>query len=100
MIKISIKGEKIIDELAITGHAGYEVEGKDIVCASVSSIVITTINAIIRIDADSIDYKEQDGVCVKVIKHTEIIDILFDNLIALLQDLKKQYPKYIEIRRC
>lgn len=100
MIKISIYGNKAIDELSIKGHAGYEVEGKDIVCASVSSMLITTINAIIRIDSNSIDYEEKDGVCVKVVKHTEIIDILLDNLIALLQELKKQYPKYIEIRRC
>ena len=100
MIKINIKGQNIIDELLITGHANYDDSGKDIVCASVSSILITTVNAIIRIDNNSIDYKEDDGVCVTILKHTKTIDILLDNLVALLQELKKQYPKYIEIRRC
>ena len=51
MIKVNLK-EK--DKIVITGHAGYDDYGKDIVCASVSSIVITTINAIIDIDDNAI----------------------------------------------
>ena len=43
MIKVEIENNKI----EIKGHANYDDYGKDIVCASVSSIVITTINAII-----------------------------------------------------
>ena len=44
MIKVNIKNNIII----ITGHAGYDDFGKDIVCASVSSIVITSINLCLR----------------------------------------------------
>ena len=98
MIKINIKGN--IDEITVKGHANYDEYGKDIVCASVSSIVITSINAIIRIDKDSIDYNELNGVYIKVLKHTDVIDKLVINLVELLNDLEKQYPKYIEIRRC
>ena len=39
-------------------HAMYDDFGKDIVCSSVSSIVITTVNAIERIDNESISYTE------------------------------------------
>ena len=39
MIKVELKDNLI----TIKGHAGYDDKGKDIVCASVSSIVITTI---------------------------------------------------------
>lgn len=96
MIKISIKN----DEITIKGHAGYEEFGKDIVCAAVSSIVITSVNACLRIDSNSIKYKEDDGVFINVLKHNEVIDKLIENLIDLLENLEKQYPKYIEIRRC
>lgn len=96
MIKVNIKN----DEITITGHAMYDEYGKDIVCASVSSIVITSVNAIVRIDCDSIEFKEDDGVFIKVLKHNEVIDKLLENLIDLLENLEKQYPKYIEIRRC
>ena len=97
MIKVNIKGN--IDEINVVGHANYDLYGKDIVCASVSSILITSVNAIIRIDDKSIDYNELDGVYIKVLKHTDVIDKLLINLVELLTDLEKQYPKYIEIRR-
>jgi len=98
MIKINIKGN--IDEITVKGHANYDEYGKDIVCASVSSILITSVNAIVRIDNESIDYNELNGVYIKVLKHTDVIDKLLINLVELLSDLEKQYPKYIEIRRC
>ena len=58
MIKVDLTKDKLI---TISGHSGYEERGKDIVCASVSSIVITTINAIIEIDNDAIDYSDLDN---------------------------------------
>ena len=96
MIKVSIKEKQIV----IKGHANYDELGKDIVCASVSSMVITTVNAILRIDNEAIKYSDNDGVIIDIIKEDEIVKKLINNLISLLEDLKKQYPKYIEIRRC
>ena len=55
MIKVNVKyNNNKVYELVIKGHAGYDVHGKDIVCAAVSSMAITTINNIIALD-DSID---------------------------------------------
>ena len=96
MIKIEINKDKI----TIKGHADYKESGKDIVCASVSSIVITTINGILRIDSQALDYTEDDGIYIKVKKHTEVVDKLITNMIELLSDLEEQYPKYVNIRRC
>ena len=98
MIKVIVS--KSFDSIKISGHANYDEYGKDIVCASVSSIVTTTINAIVRLDSDSIKYEVNDGVCISVLKHTDTTLKLFENLVDLLEDLKNQYPKYIEIRRC
>ena len=96
MIKISIKEKQII----IKGHANYDELGKDIVCASVSSMVITTVNAILKIDNEAIKYSDNKGVTIDIIKDDEIVNKLINNLIDLLEELSKQYPKYIEIRRC
>lgn len=100
MIKVRIKKNDKIDFVEVKGHADYDELGKDIVCASVSSIIITTINAMVRIDSNSINYSDNDGVIINVLKHTEVIDKLLLNLEELFIDLQKQYPKYIEIRRC
>lgn len=44
---------------SVSGHAGYAKSGQDIVCASVSSLVINTVNAIEALT-------ENAGVCEQV----------------------------------
>ena len=101
MIKVEIKETDVIEEIIIKGHAMYDEYGKDIVCASVSSIAITTINAILRINDSAIKYKEDEGdLDIKIIKHDIITDKLIINMIDLFEELKEKYNKHIEIRRC
>lgn len=99
MIKINIsKKDNLIKTISIKGHAEYDESGKDIVCSAVSSIVITTINASIRYNQASIDYVDKDGyIKIEILKHDDIIDLLINNMVDLLVELKEQYKKYIEI---
>ena len=94
MVKISIKD----DEIIISGHANYDDYGKDIVCASVSTIAITTINAIIEFDKDSINVEEKDGYLkINILKHTKETDTLISNMNKLFEELELKYPKNIKI---
>ena len=96
MIKIVVDK----DNIKISGHAGYGVKGSDIVCASVSSIVITSLNAIISIDENAISYKQDEGfIEVDIKKHEKTVDILIDNMISMLEELEKEYKKNIKIDR-
>ena len=99
MIKVNVKkNNDNISELVIKGHAGYDVHGKDIVCAAVSSMAITTVNNIIALD-DSVCYEENSGLLkIRVLKDTEINEKLLNNLVDLLSELVNQYPENIEIR--
>ena len=99
MIKVLVKrNNKQIKEIIISGHAMYDTLGKDIVCAAVSSIAITTINAILSLE-DTISYKEDEGLLkINMIKDTEINEKLISNLLRMLNELSNQYPKNIEIR--
>ena len=100
MIKVSLKYDKeLIDSISISGHALFDDYGKDIVCASVSSIVITTINAIVRLNSDSISYKEENGIYISILSHNNITDTLIDNMVSLLEELEKQYKKNIIINK-
>ncbi len=94
MIRI-IKKNNII---TISGHAKSNTYGKDIVCASVSSIVYTTINAIKRIDKDSIDVIDKNIMKIKLLKDDEITNNLINNMIDLLKSLEKDYPKNINVK--
>lgn len=99
MIKVNLKyNNDLIESISIVGHAGFDDFGKDIVCASVSSIVITSVNAIIRLDSDSIDYDDSNGLSINVLNHNDVTDTLIDNMVSLLKDLEKQYKKNIIIK--
>lgn len=97
MIKVSIKGNN--DVVVISGHAGYNKYGTDIVCAAVSSTVLTTINAIFLINESSIKVTEGNELIIKVINHNDIIDKLIINMINSLDELEKDYSKNININR-
>lgn len=95
MVKVVVKENEII----VSGHAYNDISGKDIVCASVSSIVTTTINAIIRIDKEAIIYEEKDGyIKINNLKKDNITNTLLINMTELLKELVSKYPKNIMIR--
>ena len=96
MIKVIIEDNKI----EVSGHANYDDYGKDIVCASVSSIVITTINGIIDIDEEAILYEEEKNkIKIEIKKEDKVIRKLIDNMVFMLESLEKDYPKNIKILR-
>jgi uncharacterized protein YsxB (DUF464 family) len=96
MIKVEIENNKI----EIKGHANYDDYGKDIVCASVSSIVITTINAIIEFDPESIYYEDLNNrILIEKLKDDDITNKLISNMIELLEELEKSYKDNIKIIR-
>lgn len=100
MIKVNVKrNDNKVYELVIKGHADYDEYGKDIVCAAVSTMAITTVNNIVALDDDSINYEEHSGLLkIRVERDTEINQKLLDNLVRMLTEIKEQYPKNIEIR--
>ena len=85
------------NQIKISGHANYS-DGNDIVCASVSSIMYTTVNAIMSFDKDAIIYEDNNDV-VTIInnKKDDITNKLIDNMINLFDNLKNDYPKNINI---
>ena len=97
MIKVNIKeNNNKIERITIKGHALYDDLGKDIVCASVSSIVITTVNAIESISKDSIKCDEKIFE-INVLKDDETVQKLLINMINLLKELSEEYPKNIKV---
>ena len=98
MIKVVIKETDKINSVEISGHSGYDVHGKDIVCASVSSIILTVVNCIMNIDNSSIEYIDDgDMVSITKINDNKTIDTLLDTMISILKDLENQYKENIKI---
>jgi uncharacterized protein len=90
LIKINKEGNTII----LKGHSEYEVIGKDIVCSAVSTLVISTINAIKKIGGD-IDYEYIEDALTVEYKSDDVTDKLIENMLDMLKELKEQYPENI-----
>lgn len=99
MINVNIKKENnVITELKISGHAKYDEYGKDIVCAGVSSTLITSVNACLTFDKESIYYEEKNNFYLKNIKKDEITNKLLENLINMLKSIESDYKDNIKIK--
>ena len=86
------------NRITATGHARYAQQGKDIVCAAVSSIVTTTINNVIALEDDTIKYDTKEGnVCITVLRNSKVTDKLLNVLIDMLKELAIDYPQNIKI---
>ena len=99
MIKVRIvKENNIISSIHAKGHACYADYGKDIVCASFSTMLITTINAILEIDKDAISYTDTNDLKIINIKKDNITNSLLNNLVNMIYELKTNYDKNIDIK--
>lgn len=100
MLKVNVLIKNgLIQEVVILGHANYDDYGKDIVCAAASSIVTTTINATLSFGKDYIKYNQKkDEFSIKIIKHNDITNNLFNNMINMLNELMEDYPNNIKIK--
>ena len=95
MIKVEYNNKKI----TISGHAGFADYGKDIVCASVSSIIYTTVNGLLNIDSESIKFTDNKIITIEILKNDNVTNILINNMLDLLKELEEQYPKNIKISK-
>ena len=99
MIKVEVsKKDNIIESIHCIGHANYDKYGKDIVCASFSTMIITTINGILEIDKEAISYTDSNDLKIINIKKDNITNSLLNNLVNMIYELKDNYDKNINIK--
>lgn len=94
-----IKVKKNKNIITISGHANYDDYGKDIVCSSVSSVVYTTINGILNINEYAIKVIDNDKLIIEVLSSDEVTTKLIDNMMLILSNIEKEYPKNISISK-
>lgn len=96
MIKWSVKKKHPFFLLELTGHAEYDIAGKDIVCSAVSSIVLNTCNILRRLGHLK-SCTHQNGLLTAIIDlDSHVSNEVCDVLIEELKDLESQYPNNIK----
>lgn len=99
MIKVKLtKDNNNYKNIIISGHALYDDYGKDIVCASVSTLVISSVNNCLSINKDSLIYNEDNVLDIKVLSDDRVTTIIINNMVSNLYELEKAYPKNIQIK--
>ena len=74
------------DKITISGHANYNEKGQDIVCSSVSSIVMTTINAINSLEEGAIKSVVKEGyIEIIILNNSLIVTKLLENMAKFLE---------------
>lgn len=93
MIRVEVRKNCI----SVIGHANFDDYGRDIVCAAVSSVVITSVEAISRF-GDYVDISNSNDRLDIIIKmHDDISDKLIDNMLTCLTEIEKKYRKNLKI---
>ena len=99
MIKAKIIYQQTSYLLDVNGHANYAKYGSDIVCSAVTTAVFTTIGLI-----EKLLKKEQyqliqneASIHLEVNVKNEMIDLIFQNLKDVLENIERQYPKNLKL---
>lgn len=88
----------------VSGHAYSDEPGKDLVCAAVSTLAQTLVNAVVKIgalDEESVHCVVKSGLLEIKLKPKEIsdaIDIVFETILIGIEGIQDTYPRYVKHR--
>lgn len=93
MTNLNVTKTKTTTIIEINGHCGFAPYGKDIVCASVSTLVFSLLNVCSMIVENVESYEMEDGYCkiqlrTKGKKQQSVVNVFID----MFLDLSNQYP--------
>lgn len=95
-----------IVSLSADGHTGYGVEGEDILCAALSSIIQTALLGLMQVAGIQVDYLRSDENGTLSFALPELTDdkrrdadMILGTCVAGIEDLYLNYSDFIEINK-
>ena len=85
--------------LDVSGHAEYDESGKDLVCASVSSIVFGFMNAIDALNEDVEIKQLTNQITITSHSDSNIIQDYFELVMMQLKTIEDSYSDFIKVER-
>lgn len=103
-VEVSRESGHIVS-LTADGHTGYGVEGEDIVCAALSSIIQTALLGVMRVVGITVkfDRRDKDGYLGFTLPALEPslrhdADMILDTMLCGICDLYETYSDFIELK--
>ena len=97
-----IKSKGHIVSLVADGHTGYGVEGEDVVCAALSSVIQTAVLGLMRVAGINAEVETDEGyLSLELPKLNEQdrhnADMILDTMLCGIADLNEGYSDFIEL---
>lgn len=89
----------------VTGHANFGKCGQDILCAAVSALATTTVNALEAIAGVKPETRTKDGLmeCLlpreNNVESQKAINIIVGTFLVGIEGMSQQYPKHLKLTR-
>jgi len=100
MIKVvyEVKDDRYIS-LKVSGHAQAGEYGKDLICASVSSIMFGFMNALDMLD-EEIEIKQlTNSIVIQNHSSSEMVQDYFELVMVQLKTIEESYRDFIQVER-
>lgn len=103
IVKVTRKNGHVVS-LRADGHTGYGVEGEDIVCAALSSVIQTAVLGLMRVAGINVGFEtDVDGGVLELVipdlsdndRHNA--DMILDTMLCGIADLHEGYSDFIEL---
>lgn len=89
--------DNLISSIEISGHAGFDEIGYDLVCAGVSSIFIGGLNAIKEIEDFDVKFEKGQGYIKAKKSICEHDSIVLETMVVQLQTIEEKYASFIKV---
>lgn len=99
MIQVRVlKQNHLIHEMIVSGHAGSDEYGHDLVCAIVSGIMVGLCNAMDQLTGEDHMIVDEGYVKIKVEHPTERTDLILETGLIQLQTAEEVNQDYLQIK--
>ena len=100
MIKVKYQiQDKRYRSLEVSGHADSDEHGKDLVCASVSSIIFGLANALDELDEDVEIKKLKNSFIITNNSNSDVVENYLELVITQLKTIEFPNKEYIKVER-
>ena len=97
MTKISFKEKDNEIKVVVDGHADFKKFGEDIVCASISTALTMTINAIDNLGYNVKDLVYSEGYSTFTVESNDNTKAIIKTFKEVVSQLSEEHPKNVKI---
>jgi hypothetical protein len=87
-----------VNKIIIKGHTGYDLNGRDIICSSVSTVFYLLVFILDNLEVDYVMKDDEEAVGELVINDFNgVLKSVLDAVVEYYIELEKQYIGYLKV---